>query len=260
MYFRLFRNLLEIFTTARNYLIDNKTYNMTFEEFVKRYSVTNDRYETFIDCEKIRFCCIDTRDKMKSVFVVFRSKQFKDNKDDLRFIHNIFNYETNGVGRFRRLIIIFDTSSSELSKVKNPTIKRLFFKKPGLLLAGYCRKKNGMRVVNPEHFLSKEIFSMYASMNNYNLIEHTQPHYGTNINNTTEKINCIRIISTEEEKDELFASIMPSYRKGRRKFLPMIKHYDPLVRAIGAYPGDIIELPRSSQTSGRINIYREIVK
>ena len=41
--------------------------------------------------------------------------------------------------------------------------------------------------------------------------------------------------------------------------LPWISYNDPVVKAIGAQPGDIIEIKRKSFTAGEIKVYRVVV-
>ncbi len=41
--------------------------------------------------------------------------------------------------------------------------------------------------------------------------------------------------------------------------LPWISYNDPVVKAIGAKPGDIIEIKRKSPTAGEIIVYRVVV-
>ena len=45
----------------------------------------------------------------------------------------------------------------------------------------------------------------------------------------------------------------------RPEQLPWIKASDPVVRAIGARPGDIIRIVRRSPTGGEIVVYRYVV-
>jgi len=42
--------------------------------------------------------------------------------------------------------------------------------------------------------------------------------------------------------------------------LPLIKNSDPVVKAIGAKPGDILKITRDSQTAGRAIAYRHVVE
>ena len=45
----------------------------------------------------------------------------------------------------------------------------------------------------------------------------------------------------------------------RPEQLPWIKASDPVIRAIGARPGDIIKIVRRSPTGGEIVVYRYVV-
>lgn len=42
--------------------------------------------------------------------------------------------------------------------------------------------------------------------------------------------------------------------------LPLIKSSDPAAKAIGAKPGDVLEITRNSQTAGEAVIYRYVIK
>jgi len=42
--------------------------------------------------------------------------------------------------------------------------------------------------------------------------------------------------------------------------LPLIKNSDPVAKAIGAKPGDILKVTRDSQTAGRAMAYRYVVE
>jgi DNA-directed RNA polymerase subunit H len=42
--------------------------------------------------------------------------------------------------------------------------------------------------------------------------------------------------------------------------LPLIKNSDPVVKATGAKPGDILKITRDSQTAGRAIAYRYVVE
>lgn len=44
------------------------------------------------------------------------------------------------------------------------------------------------------------------------------------------------------------------------KGLPKIKVNDPAVKSLGAKEGDVIEIKRESQTAGKYNYYRFVVK
>ncbi|KUH33728.1 DNA-directed RNA polymerase subunit H [Thermococcus celericrescens] len=63
-----------------------------------------------------------------------------------------------------------------------------------------------------------------------------------------------RILS-EEEKEEL----LRKYRI-RISQLPQIKASDPAVVALGAKPGDILEIRRKSPTAGYYHYYRLVVE
>lgn len=63
-----------------------------------------------------------------------------------------------------------------------------------------------------------------------------------------------RILS-EEEKEEL----LKKYRI-RISQLPQIKASDPAVVALGAKPGDVIEIKRRSPTAGYYYYYRLVVE
>ncbi len=62
-------------------------------------------------------------------------------------------------------------------------------------------------------------------------------------------------ILSEEEVKEILARyrIKPSQ-------LPWIKSSDPVVKAIGANPGDILKITRESPTAGKAVVYRYVVK
>ncbi|HHI01554.1 DNA-directed RNA polymerase subunit H [Thermococcus aggregans] len=63
-----------------------------------------------------------------------------------------------------------------------------------------------------------------------------------------------RILS-EEEKEEL----LKRYRV-KLSQLPQIKASDPAVQALGAKPGDVIEIKRKSPTAGVYYYYRIVVE
>ena len=42
--------------------------------------------------------------------------------------------------------------------------------------------------------------------------------------------------------------------------LPLIKSSDPAANAIGAKPGDVLKITRSSQTAGEAVVYRYVIK
>ncbi|MEM0358914.1 MAG: DNA-directed RNA polymerase subunit H [Candidatus Hadarchaeales archaeon] len=63
-----------------------------------------------------------------------------------------------------------------------------------------------------------------------------------------------RVLS-EEEKEE----ILRKY-KVKPHQLPLMKSTDPVARAIGAKPGDIVEVKRESPTAGRTLAYRYVVE
>ncbi|ASJ10098.1 DNA-directed RNA polymerase subunit H [Thermococcus sp. P6] len=63
-----------------------------------------------------------------------------------------------------------------------------------------------------------------------------------------------RILS-EEEKEEL----LKRYRIQISQ-LPQIRASDPVVVALGAKPGDVLEIRRKSPTAGYYNYYRLVVE
>ena len=62
-------------------------------------------------------------------------------------------------------------------------------------------------------------------------------------------------IMSVEEVDELLTSY-----KITRDQLPKIYHDDPSVKEIGAKINDVIRIVRNSQTAGRAEAYRQVVK
>jgi len=64
------------------------------------------------------------------------------------------------------------------------------------------------------------------------------------------------IILSEEEKKE----VIMKYAGGDPYKLPYILASDPVVKAIGAKPGDIIKIIRKSPTAGVAVYYRLVVK
>ncbi len=58
-------------------------------------------------------------------------------------------------------------------------------------------------------------------------------------------------IMTEEEISEAFSDVDYDF-----KDLPKIKSNDPVVKAIGAEPGNILKITRESQTAGVFVTYR----
>ncbi len=63
-----------------------------------------------------------------------------------------------------------------------------------------------------------------------------------------------RILSPEEAK-----KVVEKYCGGDKYKLPYIKRDDPVVRAIGANPGDILMIVRKSPTAGRSVYYRLVI-
>ncbi|MEM0056973.1 MAG: DNA-directed RNA polymerase subunit H [Candidatus Geothermarchaeota archaeon] len=63
-------------------------------------------------------------------------------------------------------------------------------------------------------------------------------------------------ILSEEEKKE----IIEKYAGGDPYKLPYILASDPVVKAIGAKPGDVIKITRKSPTAGVSIYYRYVVK
>ena len=58
-------------------------------------------------------------------------------------------------------------------------------------------------------------------------------------------------IMTEEEISEEFSDVDYDF-----KDLPKIKSEDPVVKAIGAEPGNVLRITRESQTAGVVITYR----
>ncbi len=63
-----------------------------------------------------------------------------------------------------------------------------------------------------------------------------------------------RVLSKEEGEE-----VLRRYRVKPHQ-LPLIKSSDPVARAIGAKPGDIVEIKRESFTAGRALAYRYVVE
>ncbi len=63
------------------------------------------------------------------------------------------------------------------------------------------------------------------------------------------------IILKDDEKDVLLKSFNIS-----EKNLPKISSSDPVVKLIGANPGDILKIIRKSQTAKTTNYYRFVVR
>lgn len=62
-------------------------------------------------------------------------------------------------------------------------------------------------------------------------------------------------IMSEEEVSQLFSSYSISSEQ-----LPKMYHDDPAVKVIGAKIGDVIRIIRTSQTAGRAESYRLVIK
>jgi DNA-directed RNA polymerase subunit H len=62
-------------------------------------------------------------------------------------------------------------------------------------------------------------------------------------------------ILTAEEKKALFARYGITARH-----LPRIRESDPAVKALGAKPGDVLEILRKSPTAGVAKYYRVVIK
>jgi DNA-directed RNA polymerase subunit H (RpoH/RPB5) len=59
---------------------------------------------------------------------------------------------------------------------------------------------------------------------------------------------------------EQHAELMEHYHMTSVSKFPMIRyHFDPIVRILGAVPGDILKITRPSPTSGTYDIYRVVV-
>ncbi len=63
------------------------------------------------------------------------------------------------------------------------------------------------------------------------------------------------IILSDEEKEELLKKLNIS-----EKQLPKILHKDPVVKAIGAKPGQVIKIIREHPLTGKTIYYRLVVK
>ncbi len=63
-----------------------------------------------------------------------------------------------------------------------------------------------------------------------------------------------RILSKEEAK-----KVIDKYCGGDKYKLPYIRRSDPIVRAIGAKPGDVIMIIRKSPTAGKAVYYRLVI-
>lgn len=61
-------------------------------------------------------------------------------------------------------------------------------------------------------------------------------------------------VLTREEVKELIKQLGISLR-----LLPWIRASDPLAKALGAKPGDVIKIIRKSQVAGRATVYRVVV-
>ncbi|RLG89546.1 MAG: DNA-directed RNA polymerase subunit H [Thermoprotei archaeon] len=62
----------------------------------------------------------------------------------------------------------------------------------------------------------------------------------------------------EIAKPEEVAEILRKYGI-KPEQLPWIKASDPIIRAIGAKPGDVIKITRKSPTAGEVIVYRYVV-
>ena len=66
----------------------------------------------------------------------------------------------------------------------------------------------------------------------------------------------VHIILSEEEKKE----VMKKYKVKNLKQFPRILTSDPVVKALGAKPGDLIKIIRKSNTAGESIYYRVVVE
>lgn len=64
------------------------------------------------------------------------------------------------------------------------------------------------------------------------------------------------IILSEEEKEE----VMKKYKVKNLKQFPRILSSDPVVKALGGKPGDLIKIIRKSKTAGETIYYRVVVE
>ena len=60
-------------------------------------------------------------------------------------------------------------------------------------------------------------------------------------------------------EEEEINTLLSTYHLTREQ-LPKIYHDDPAVKAIKAKPGDVIRIVRESQTAGRAESYRLVIK
>jgi len=66
----------------------------------------------------------------------------------------------------------------------------------------------------------------------------------------------VHIVLSEEEKKE----VMKKYKVENLKQFPRILTSDPVVKALGAKPGDLIKIIRKSGTAGESIYYRVVVE